>query len=294
MDGGRVELRLGEHRIDCTDRTVVMGILNVSDDSPIGASIVRASNALDRAVALRDQGAAIVDIGAVSTASGSRELETQEEIDRVCPAIEAVAREGIPTSVDTWNPAVARAAAEAGVHLLNDVSGFTEPEMVAVAGELGLACCVMHMRGKPAHHYEVDQTYDDVAGEVETFLLERAAALDGAGAGQVWLDPGFEFGKQLGDNLALFAGLRGLVAAGSRSLATGGRPVLISASRKGFLAELLGYEKRQDAAGLLEATIAFNVLAAYEGVHVVRVHDVEPVAQALAVVNGVRGYLAGR
>ena len=220
----------------------------------------------------------------MSTAAGSRALSTQEEIDRVCPAIEAITREGIPTSVDTWNPEVARAAAGAGVHLLNDISGFAKPEMIEVAGELGLASSVMHMRGKPAGHYDVDQTYGDIASEVELFLLERAATLDAAGAGQVWLDPGFEFGKTLPDNLELFGGLKSLVATG--------RPVLISASRKGFLAELLGQAKRQDADGILEATVAFNVLAAYEGVHVVRVHDVEPVARALAVVNGVRAQLA--
>jgi dihydropteroate synthase len=279
-----MELRLGERTIDCTNRTVVMGILNVSDDSPIGSSIVQAASAVARAISLRDQGAAIVDIGAVSTAAGARQLTTQEEIDRVCPAIEAVAREGVLTSVDTWNPEVARAAAAAGVHLLNDVSGFTKPEMAAVAGELGLSACVMHMRGQPRFHYDTDQSYDDINSEVEAFLLERAAALDVAGAGQVWLDPGFEFGKSLDDNLAMFGGLRGLVATG--------RPVLISASRKGFLAELLGHQKRQDAPGQLEATLAFNTLAAFEGVHVVRVHDVEPIAQALAVVNGIREHLA--
>lgn len=281
-----MELRLGEHTIDVTNRTVVMGILNVSDDSPIDESIVPARAALDRAIELREQGAAIVDIGAVSTASGARQLDTQEEIERVCPAIEAVAREGIPTSVDTWNPEVARAAADAGVDLLNDVSGFTKPEMVAVAGERGLSACVMHMRGEPRFHYEADQTYDDIVAEVRAFLLDRAAALDAAGAGQVWLDPGFEFGKSLDDNLAMFGGLPALVATG--------HPVLISASRKGFLAELLGYTKRQDVRGLLEATLSFNALAAFEGVHVVRVHDVEPVAKALAVVNGVRQHLASR
>ena len=280
-----MQLLLGAHTIDCTDRTVVMGILNVSDDSPIGPSIVPAAAAVDRAVELWRQGAAIIDIGAVSTASGARQLDTQEEIDRVCPAIAAVAAEGIPTSVDTWNPAVARAAAEAGVHLLNDVSGFTKPEMIAVAGEFRLACAVMHMRGEPRGHYEVDQTYVDIATEVQSFLEERAAALETAGAGQIWLDPGFEFGKSLSDNLALFHGLRGLVQTG--------RPVLISASRKGFLAELLGHDKRQDAPGLLEATLAFNTLAAFEGVHVVRVHDVEPIARALAVVNGIRAASRG-
>ena len=198
-----MELRLGEDTIDCTNRTVVMGILNISDDSPIGSSIVQAASSVARAISLRDQGAAIIDIGAVSTAAGARQLTTQEEIDRVCPTIEAVVREGVLTSVDTWNPEVARAAAEAGVHLLNDVSGFTKPEMVAVAGELGLSACVMHMSGQPRFHYDTDQSYDDINSEVEAFLIERAAALDVAGAGQVWLDPGFEFGKSLDDNLAM-------------------------------------------------------------------------------------------
>lgn len=275
-----MKLLLGEHTIDCTYRTAVMGILNVSDDSPITESIVRTGSAIDRAVELRRQGAEIIDVGAVSTSSGSRALDTQEETDRVCPVIESIVREGIPTSVDTWNPLVARAAVKAGVHLLNDVSGFSNPDMVKVAGTAGISCAVMHMRGEPTRHYEVDQFYDDVTSEVQSFLIERAAALDAVNAGQVWFDPGFQFGKVMSDNISLFSGLRDLIAIG--------RPVLISASRKGFLAELLGHQRRQDVEGLLEATLAFNVLAAYAGVHVVRVHDVAPVSHALGLVNGLR------
>lgn len=275
-----MKLLLGEHTIDCTYRTAVMGILNVSDDSPITESIVRTGSAIDRAVELRRQGAEIIDVGAVSTSSGSRALDTQEEIDRVCPVIESIVREGIPTSVDTWNPLVARAAVKAGVHLLNDVSGFSNPDMVKVAGTAGISCAVMHMRGEPTRHYEVDQFYDDVTSEVQSFLIERAAALEAVNAGQVWFDPGFQFGKVMSDNISLFSGLRDLIAIG--------RPVLISASRKGFLAELLGHQRRQDVEGLLEATLAFNVLAAYAGVHVVRVHDVAPVSHALGLVNGLR------
>ena len=275
-----MKLLLGEHTIDCTHRTAVMGILNVSHDSPIKESIVMTGNAVDRAIELRHQGAEIVDVGAVSTSSGSRALDTQEEIDRVCPVIESIVREGIPTSVDTWNPLVARAAVEAGVHLLNDVSGFSDPEMVKVAGSAGISCAVMHMRGKPTRHYEFDQSYDDVASEVQSFLVERATALEAVNAGQVWFDPGFQFGKVMSDNVSLFVGLHDLIAIG--------RPVLISASRKGFLAELLGHERRQDIEGLLEATLAFNVLAAYAGVHVVRVHDVASVSKALGLVNGLR------
>ena len=272
-------LHLRDRVLDVTDRTAIMGILNVSDDSPVAFSRVSVQAARDRAVDLARQGAAIVDIGAHSTRSNGRDLTAEEEIARIVPVIEAAVAEGLLTSIDTWTPAVARAAAEAGVHLLNDVTGFSDPAMIEVARDHGLPGCVMHMRGRPKHHREVDQSYDDVNLEVREVLLERAGALRAAGV-TAWLDPGFAFGKSAADNAALLAGLPALVAEGY--------PVLISASRKGFLAELMGRGDSQDAPGLLEATIAFNVLAASAGVHVVRVHDVQPMADALAIVNAVR------
>jgi dihydropteroate synthase len=278
-----VRLELGEHVIDCTDRTAVMGILNVSYDSPVAHSVFDPREALGRAIELRDAGAEIIDVGANSTRTGGRDLEPQEEIERVCPVIEAISREGIAVSVDTWTPSVARAAAGAGAHLLNDVTGFTDLEMVAVAAECQLPVIAMHMRGAPKHHREVDQHYSDIVEEVRTFLVDRADALGDAGVPQVWLDPGFAFAKSPADNLRLLNGLPRLLDAGS--------PVLISASRKGFLAEVIGLEYSQQAEGLLEATIAFNVLAASLGVHVVRVHDVAEVARALRVVNAGRAHL---
>lgn len=278
-----MKLLLGEQVIDCTDRTAIMGILNLSDDSPIGESIVPTSAARDRALALHDAGAEIIDVGAHSTAAGKREISAQEEIERVCPVIEAVRAAGIPVSVDTWSAEVARAAAGAGVHLLNDVTGFSDPAMRAVAAEYGLPAVVMHMRGAPKLHARADQTYADIDAEVRAFLLERAAALESAGTSQVWLDPGFGFGKAPEDNLRLLAALPELLATGY--------PVLVSASRKGFLGELLGAGDDQRAEGILEATLAFNTLAARLGVHIVRVHDVAAVASALAVVNGVRARL---
>jgi len=280
-----VLLQLGRHRIDATGRTAIMAILNVSRDSPIAASIADPARAIDRAHELLAQGAAIIDVGAHSTSSRAVEVGAQEEIDRVCPVIAALSAEGVPVSVDTWTPEVARAAASAGVDLLNDVTGFTDPSMVAVAADQRIPAVVMHMRGRPHRHYEADQAFADVIGEVEAFLLERAAALEAAGAPRPWLDPGFEFGKSLADNLRLLAGLPRLIAAGY--------PVLISASRKGFLAEALGHEKRQDAPGLLEATLAFHVLAASLGVHIVRVHDVAAHAHALHLVAAARPYLGG-
>ncbi|MDP6605489.1 MAG: dihydropteroate synthase [Dehalococcoidia bacterium] len=283
-----MKLELGEHTIDCTNRTVLMGILNVSDDSPVAGSIAEVSGtvtaARDRGLELHAAGARIVDIGAHSTGAGKRDLTAQEEIERVCPVIEALRAEGVPVSVDTWNADVASAAAGAGVHLLNDVTGFTDPAMVAVAADHHLPVCVMQMRGDPKMHYEVDQTYEDVAAEVRDFLFERTATLEAAGAGQVWIDPGFGFGKSADDNVRMLADLPGLVASG--------RPVLVSASRKGFLAELLKRGNDQDTEGILEATLAFNTLAAYLGAHVVRVHDVDAVADAIQVVNRARAAMA--
>jgi len=275
-----VILELGPYRIDCTRRTAIMGILNVSLDSPIAHSVVAPQAALERALALVGAGAEIIDVGAHSTRTGGIALAPQDEIERACPAIDAIAAAGVPVSVDTWSTEVARAALDAGAVLLNDVSGLSDPAMLALAAERGAAACVMHMRGAPQRHSEVDQTYEDIAAEVLTLLDDRAQTLEAAGAGQVWVDPGFGFGKSAADNVRLLTALPRLVLQG--------RPVLVSASRKGFLAELLGLPYGQEAPRLLEATVAFNTLAASLGAHVVRVHDVAEVAAALRVVNAVR------
>ena len=275
-----MELRLPDRVLDCTNRTLVMGIVNVSYDSPVAHTVFEPSEAVGYALGLVRAGATIIDVGAQSTRTLGRELTAQEEIERVCPVIAALRAKGVATSVDTWNPLVARAAAETGVHLLNDVTGLTDPAMIAVAVDHHLPVVVMHMRGRPQHHREADQQYPDITAEVHDFLLKRAAALDAAGTGQVWLDPGFGFAKSAQDNLRLLRGLPDLVATG--------RPILISASRKGFLGELLGRGDRQDVEGLLEATVAFNSLAASHGAHVVRVHDVRALADAMRVIDAIR------
>jgi len=274
-----VILKLRDRAIDCTDRTAVMGILNVSDDSPVAFSRVGAGQALDRARELSRHGAEIIDVGAHSTATGARDLTPQEEIERVVPVIEALVRDGLIVSIDTWTAEVAQAAAQAGVHLLNDVTGFNDPSMVRVAADFGLPACVMHMRGDPKHHREVSQQYGDIEGEVRAALVERARSLEVGGV-TAWLDPGFGFGRSAEDNLRLLRGIPALVATGY--------PVLISASRKGFLGELIGDGYGQQVQGILEATLAFNVLAGWMGTHVVRVHDVQEVVRALAVVNSAR------
>lgn len=276
-------LRLRDREIDVTHRTAVMGILNVSDDSPVAFSRVGVEQALDRARALAAAGAGIIDVGAHSTATGARDLAPSEEIERVVPVIEAIVGAGLIASVDTWTPEVARAAAGAGVHLLNDVTGFVDPAMIDVAREFGIPGCIMHMRGDPKHHYDVSQQYDDIEAEVRTDLVRRAQALRAQGV-EVWVDPGFGFGRSAADNAALLRGLPALVAEGY--------PVLVSASRKGFLAELMGQPYGQDRDGLLDATVAFNALASYWGAHVVRVHDVAEVSDAVRIASAIRSGLA--
>ena len=280
-----MKISLGAHTLDCTDRPAIMGILNVGTDSPVSHSVVPLDQAVARASALRDAGAAIIDIGAHSTRSGGEAPTPQEEIDRLCPAIEALVREGHLVSVDTWTPPVAKAAAKSGAHILNDVTGATDPAMIQIAADHQLPLIVMHMRGRPKQHRETDQRYDDVAAEVRGYLAERIQTLTEAGVPAVWIDPGFEFAKSLDDNLRMLIDLPTLVALG--------HPVVISASRKGFLAELLGHgalrsSDAQAAPGILEATLAFNTLAAYFGTHILRVHDVEAINRILDVVQGVR------
>ncbi len=275
-----MQLELGDQRIDVTHRTAVMGIVNVSADSPVTASVVASGAAVARARVLIAEGAEIVDVGAHSTRSGGEELPLDEEIGRVCPVIEDLVAEGVPVSLDSWKPEVALAAARCGVHLLNDVTGLRDPAMVAVAVEHRLPVLAMHMRGAPTRHAEVDQHYDDISTEVTTDLAARASELEAAGVPAVWLDPGFGFGRSAADNARLLVDLPALLAMG--------RPVAISASRKGFLGEFVGVGYTQLAPELLGATVAFNVVAAAMGAHVVRVHDVGEVVRALRVVNVVR------
>lgn len=280
-----MRIPIGEHVLDCTKRTAIMGILNVGTDSPVAESVVPGVAALERAQRLVAQGADLIDVGAHSTRSGGESPSAQEEIDRLCPVVEALAGEAICVSVDTWRGAVARAVVGAGAHLLNDVSAGEDPETVSVAAESGVPLVVMHMRGRPKNHRSVDQHYDDVGREVRDFLATRADELDARGVQQIWFDPGYEFAKSAADNVRMLIDTPTLLAMG--------HPVLVSASRKGFLAELLGHPKLPSAEvqavdGLAEATLAFNTLAARLGVHIVRVHDVEATAHALTVVEAVR------
>lgn len=258
----------------------IMGVLNVTPDSfSDGGRFLAADAALEQALALVREGAAVVDIGGESTRPGSDPVGLDDELQRVVPVIEALAaRAGVPISVDTTKAEVARRALAAGARMVNDVSALrTDPAMAEVVAEAGSPVCLMHMQGQPKTMQDAPR-YDDVVGEVIAFLEERMAfaVSQGVREEQVLLDPGIGFGKTIEHNLTLLRHLDRLVALG--------RPVVLGTSRKRFLGAILGAEPGERVVG----TMATTVIGLLAGAHVFRVHDVKPNYEALRVALAVR------
>lgn len=280
--GSRFVIPFKNTELDLNNRTVVMAILNMSPESPVSQSVVTPEQAIERATQLRKEGAIIIDVGGHSSSSKAEDIDTEEEIDRVIPVIQALVREGFLVSLDSWNPTVAREAAKVGVHLLNDINGLQNPEMVEVARQYDLPVCVMHMRGKPKEHYRVDQTYPNITRDVLGWLNDRVDELTQAGIKRekIILDPGYEFGKSLNDNLQLLWD--------SPQLLRFGLPILVSASRKAFIAEAVGIGRKQEGEGLLEGSMAVQTLSALFGAHILRVHDVRTASYIVQFMNKLR------
>lgn len=273
-------LACGNRRLDLS-RPRVMGILNVTPDSfSDGGRHATLDAALAHARRMVAEGADLIDVGGESTRPGAVPVSVQQEIDRVVPVVERIARE-IDTciSVDTSTPEVMCAAAAAGAHLLNDVRALARPGALAAAASTGLPVCLMHMRGEPGTMQQAPR-YDDVVAEVMAYLRARMAACEVAGiaTGRLLVDPGFGFGKDLAHNLALLARLQEFGALGA--------PLLVGLSRKSMIGAVLG-----DAAGTprpvdgrLQGSVAAAVVAAMKGAAIIRVHDVAATADALALV----------
>ena len=253
----------------------VMGIVNVTPDSfSDGGRWASTEGAVEQALRLAEQGAAVLDIGGESTRPGADPVSEAEEIERVAPVIAAVrARWGGPISVDTMKPAVARAAVAAGATMWNDVTALSQaPDSLAVAAELGCAVVLMHMKGEP-RTMQADPRYGDVVAEVRDYLRDRAEAAMAAGVARenIWLDPGIGFGKTLEHNMALTARLGELVALGV--------PVLYAASRKRTIQAV--DPTAVEATDRLGGSLALALEGARRGARMVRVHDVRETVQAL-------------
>ncbi|HEX5146718.1 MAG TPA: dihydropteroate synthase [Conexibacter sp.] len=261
----------------------IMGVLNVTPDSfSDGGRYLDAEAAVAHGLALDAEGADILDVGGESTRPGAEAVAADEQVRRVAPAIEGLVARGVRAqiSIDTTRLAVAQAAVDAGATYVNDVTAFrADPELAGLVAERGLDCCLSHMRGEPRTML-AEAVYDDVVADVKAFLEERLEAATAAGIAEerIMLDPGIGFAKTLDHNLELLRRLDELVALG--------RPLVIGTSRKSFLGRITG----ADAGDRLPGTIATNVLALERGASVFRVHDVRPVADALAVAAAtVRG-----
>ena len=270
--------RLPEHLR--TDRTLVMGVVNVTPDSfSDGGRWYTPAAAVAHGLTLLEQGADLLDVGGESTRPGARRVPVAEELDRVLPVIEALASRGAAVSVDTTRSQVARAAVERGAVLVNDVSGgLADDEMAGVVAATGVTYVAMHWRGHADVMDELAE-YGDVVTDVRRELADRRAQLRAAGVHdeQVVLDPGLGFAKPGAANWPLLARLPELVADGF--------PVLVGASRKRFLGHLLAGPDGTPAPPLARdgATAAISALAAVHGAWCVRVHDVPASADAVRV-----------
>ena len=258
---------------------VIMGILNVTPDSfSDGGRYPSLDQALERACAMVGEGAAIIDVGGESTRPGAQPVTESEELDRVIPVIERLARDlDCVISIDTMKPAVMRAAASAGAHLANDVNALRAEGAVEAVRDSGLAACLMHMRGAPQTMQDAPH-YDDVVEEVAEFLDARVRDCVAAGIPRqrLVIDPGFGFGKGLGHNLSLFAQLPRLVRTGV--------PVLVGVSRKSMLGQLLNLpvERR------LNAGLSAAALAVWFGASIIRTHDVQATVEAVNFAAAIR------
>ncbi|MEJ2141447.1 MAG: dihydropteroate synthase [Gammaproteobacteria bacterium] len=258
---------------------VVMGILNVTPDSfSDGGKFSGIDAALAQALKMLEDGADIIDIGGESTRPGAQAVSIEEELQRTIPVIESLASQTRAfISIDTSKPEVMKAAAEAGACLINDVRALREPGALAMAAQLEIPVCLMHMQGEP-RTMQAEPIYENVVADVKKFLSERIDACLNAGIKKEHLiiDPGFGFGKTLQHNLSLFKHL-----ASFHELEL---PLLVGVSRKSMIGMLL--ERPVDER--MPASIAMAGLATWLGAKILRVHDVRETVDAVRMVHAIQ------
>lgn len=269
------------NRVLVFDAPKVMGILNVTPDSfSDGGRYTAVESALRHAEGMVAAGAAIIDVGGESTRPGAPAVSEAEELDRVVPVIEAIARElDVVISMDTSTPAVMREGARAGAGLINDVRSLRRPGALETAAATDLAICLMHMRGEPGTMQRAP-VYADVAGEVGAFLAEQVARCEAVGISRqrLVLDPGYGFAKTLEHNLELFRRQAELLAFGL--------PLLVGVSRKSMIGAVTG----RPVEGRLAGGLALAALALAKGAQILRVHDVAETVDVVKMITAVEGF----
>jgi dihydropteroate synthase len=264
-------------KLDFSKGTLLMGILNVTEDSfSDGGDFYNTDKAIKHGIEMAKQGAAIIDIGAESTRPGSLAVLAEEQIKRAVPVIKELAKKiSIPISIDTYNYDVAKACLDAGAAIINDITAFSDIRIAKLAADLHVPVILMHMQGTPAT-MQIEPKYNDVVGEVLGYLLERAEVAQKAGIPKerIFIDPGIGFGKTLEHNLELLRNIDKFVNSGYR--------VLIGTSRKKFIGIITGKENPKDR---IFGTAATTALAVAAGVSIIRVHDVDEMADVVKVVD---------
>lgn len=262
-----------------SDHTLVMGVLNVTPDSfSDGGRHVSFDDAVRHGRALHGSGADIVDVGGESTRPGADPVDPAAEIDRVVPVVEALASAGVLVSIDTSKARVAAAALAAGASIVNDVTALADPEMARVVADAGAGLVLMHMRGEPRTMQD-DPVYEDVVADVAAALeaaSDRAQA-EGVARASICMDPGIGFGKTLDHNLRL-------LSRGVSRLVDAGYPVLVGASRKSFIAGVLGPIETDERD---PASAAAHVLAIAAGASIIRTHNVVMGLQTARVADAI-------
>jgi dihydropteroate synthase len=261
------------------ERTHVMGVLNTTPDSfSDGGGLGGAERAVEAARRMAEAGADVVDIGGESTRPGADPVSADEEKRRVLPAVEAIkGAVDVRISVDTVKASVASDAIEAGADMINDVSALSDPEMLFVVARSRAPIVLMHMRGTP-RTMQRDTDYTDLMAEISEFLRKAAEKAVAAGVSddKILVDPGIGFGKSPVGNLQILRELS--------TLRRVGRPLLVGASRKSFIGSVLGVP----VTDRLEGSLAAAGVAAWQGAHVVRVHDVAETVRVVRMVDAIR------
>ncbi len=271
----------GNYHLNFSEKTYLMGILNVTPDSfSDGGLYLAPERALDRALEMVDEGADIIDIGGESTRPGAESVSLEEELRRTIPIIEKLShRLNVPISIDTYKAEVARQAIEAGASIVNDISALRfDPEMVSVVAGHDVGVVLMHIKGTP-RDMQKDPRYDDLLGEIKSYLSEsiELARKHGIAPERIMVDPGIGFGKRFEDNLRIIGNLPFL-----KDL---GYPILVGPSRKSFIGHILdGLPPAERVEGTASA-VAISVL---NGANIVRVHDVKEMVRVVRVADAIR------
>ncbi|MEM9281190.1 MAG: dihydropteroate synthase [Verrucomicrobiota bacterium] len=272
--------RCADQIFDLSKQGEIMGIVNVTPDSfSDGGQFNEPAMAVAHGLQLIAEGAAIIDIGGESTRPGAAEVDEEEEMSRVLPVIQGILNRAPDAciSIDTSKAQVAKEAIASGARIINDVTGFRDPDMIQLAADKHVGVAVMHMQGSP-RTMQSDPSYENVVAEIRTFFEERHATLTSAGVDPeaIVYDPGIGFGKSLEHNLKLLRHLD--------ELEVSRRPLLLGVSRKSFIGKILGSEEIEDRGW---PTVAITAQAREQGVMLHRVHEAKSNLEALRMAEAI-------